>query len=333
LSSNIKNERRITALEITIIDSKKLRRRVYTNLARWPARTKAINAKRRTIRRPMTCCIGMMCNDGVILAADTQESWGTGEKTYVGKMFPLTGEHRKAIVAGAGASRLIDYAVDRIFGVIPQTLTLEDAETNLRKLMGDLYSDEFEKYPCEKENKEIQLLVVLQFRKEYPCLFSVDSTMVRRVHMVRMIGVETLTSMAQDFHSMKLTVPQAAWACIYLLKIAKDRYGGVGGTTHLMSITESGEFDFERTWDISQREQALGRLDYLTRRLLIGMVPATSEPMSSATIRSAVDVLRVTRAELKHIDSEFQRAQRIDRGLTKRAKHRIEKAALKIKPE
>ena len=266
----------------------------------------------------------------MVVAADTQESFGS-EKAYVSKLYPISGPHWKAILAGAGHSHFIDYVKEKIGREIAATsATPQEFEENLKALMNSLYDGEFRRYPTEETNKDLQLLVALQLRKEFPVLFSCDSTLVRRVYDARVIGVETLASRAREFHSMKLNNSQTAYACMYIVKEAKERYEGVGGTTHILSLGGDGEFGMERSWDIPERERALTRITYIANRMLIGMIPATHPRMFEATLRNAIDVIRQTRKELEEIDRKFERALKISQKLNRRVTERIQKAAQKI---
>lgn len=281
--------------------------------------------------KQVTICIGMLCTDGVIVGADTQETYG-GEIGYVTKLFPFSTDKNKAIVAGAGPSHFIDYAKDRIFSDVLSTAgNPQEFEQKLRSLMLRLYADEFKKYPTDEiSEKNMQLLVAAQFDRGVPTLYSADSTLVRRIYGSRLIGIETLAGMAAEFQQMRLNMSQTMWACIYLIKIAKDRYQGVGGTTHVIGIGSDGEFGWERSTDIPQREAALGRLDRLARQLLIGMIPATGKPAFDAVLDVAADFLRVTREDLEKIDADFEKDMARFKALNTRAQHRMEEANKEI---
>ncbi len=281
--------------------------------------------------RRMTICIGMRCSNGVIVAADTQESYGS-EISYVTKIYQLAIAQNKAIVAGAGRSHFIDYAKDKIqTEVLAVCKNHTQFHAQLSVLMRRLYGDDFRKFPTDTmSEKDIQLLVAAQFGKGIPYLYSVDSTLVRHITTSRVIGIETLSPMAQSFQEMSLNMGQAAWAAIYVIKIAKERYQAVGGTTHVFGISSTGDFQVERTNDMPQREAAIGRLDRLTRLLLIGIVPPTGRPAFDAQIKITADFLKTTREDLEKIDTDFVRDFKRYTELNKRANRVMEAANKKI---
>jgi 20S proteasome alpha/beta subunit len=274
----------------------------------------------------MTICVGMLCRDGVVLAADTQESYGEN-KSYVAKIFQVGSAHGSTVVAGAGLASFIDYAKEKIATIRPgEAATPDELEAKVRKLMRGLYAEEFKLYPCEDSLKQIELLIAVQLRKEFPFLLHVDCDLVKRVRDARAIGAGMFTPMATDFFSMNLLTTQAIWACMYIVKEAKLRYEGIGGNTQIVALTSDG-FQVERSWDIPQREQVLGRIDGLARRLLISMIPATANGMLSATLQSAADLLRVTRKDLQEFDKDFVRAVKTSNTLSERSRKRISKVA------
>ncbi|MGB7599347.1 MAG: hypothetical protein WBM24_03515 [Candidatus Sulfotelmatobacter sp.] len=276
----------------------------------------------------MTICVGMLCRDGVVLAADTQESYGEN-KSYVAKIFPVGSAHGNTIVAGAGLASFIDYAKEKIRTIRPgEAATPDEFEAKVRRLMRGFYAEEFKLYPCEDSLKQIELLIAVQLRKEFPFLLHVDCDLVKRVRDARAIGAGMFTPMATDFFSMNLLTTQAVWACMYIVKEAKLRYEGIGGSTQIVALTSEG-FQVERTWDIPQREQVLGRIDGLARRLLISLVPATADGMLNASLQSAADLLRVTRKDLQKFDKQFARALKVNEAMGERSRKRISKVAFK----
>jgi 20S proteasome alpha/beta subunit len=276
----------------------------------------------------MTICVGIVCRDGVALAADTQESYGQ-EKSYVAKLVPVESAERSVIVAGSGLTTFIEYATQKIATTNPSGVATPEAfEARVRELMEGFYEKEFRLYPCDEDSKRMELLIGVRLGQTFPFLLHVDSTVVKRVGDARAIGAGMFTPMATDFFSMQLTVAQAVWACMYVVKEAKLRYEGIGGNTQIILLRQEG-FQFERSWDIPQREQVLGRIDSLARRLLIGTIPATADGMLNASIQSAADLLRATRKDLQGFDEQFLRAVKTSERLTERSQERVSKVAWK----
>lgn len=72
----------------------------------------------------MTAIAGFNCIDGVVLAADSEETFDGGNKVFMHKLFPFTRPTWRACVAGSGTGYLIDYAKDKIIAAIHASLEL-----------------------------------------------------------------------------------------------------------------------------------------------------------------------------------------------------------------
>jgi len=279
-------------------------------------------------RRLMTCCIGMLTSDGFVIAADSQETYSDSSIGFVSKILLTLEGNARVLAAGSGDVHLLDYIKSQILKKANQSDGIKDFETKLQSEMRRMYHDEIAKHPMEQREKEASLLVAVQFRKQKElALFSVDSSVVRRVYDVRVIGVETVSDMARDFHRMQLNTEQAIWACLYVIREAKLRSSFVGGPTSILGVLSSGQLLAERTFDYAQREELLGRIDYISRRLFAAVIPVTPPSVWKATVANAIDLLRITRDDLKRLDKEFLRAEIQARKFNERARKRLEKAA------
>jgi 20S proteasome alpha/beta subunit len=279
----------------------------------------------------MTICIGMVCSDGIVMAGDTQESYAT-EKAFVNKIFSRDFPTCKVVVAGAGFGNLIDYVKDKIFD-IPAALeiSVELFQSNLCTLMDSLYKHELREFPLDREaERQVQLLVALQVNKNIPVLFSVDSTLVRRIPDVRVIGTETLTAVARSFHSMPLTVETGIYACLYIIAEAKRRYEGVGGETKIVVLgSADGSIRHELTLSSPQRDKIMERMQLVAHGLLIAVVPSVSEDFSKAFLKGLAEVMLETKKELSELDRHDRKFMKKIDQVSKRFDKRLAKSKAK----
>jgi hypothetical protein len=289
------------------------------------------NPKPKPLARiPVTICAGILCSDGIVLSADTQESYGS-EKSYVSKLFPCNMPHARLIVAGSGIGPLIDYAKDKIFEFSASNpeITKQEFKSCLGDLMNELYENEFRRYPLD-QNKATDLLVAVQLRNEAPFMLVVDSTLVSEATS-RVIGIGLMTPIAAQFQGMGLTCGQAMWACMYMVREAKLRYEGVGGNTQIIGI-RNNEIVTERNWDMPQREQFLGRMEPIMRLLFIAMVPASSDHLLDAILETTEELVRHSRKELTGIDQQYLRTQKEFDEFSSKASKRLTQPPAKPKP-
>lgn len=257
----------------------------------------------------MTIAAGFVCTDGIVLCADTQESYGE-DKAYVYKLVPMTGKNWVATVAGAGTGYLVDYANDKILDAldgIPPGTDAAALRAIWEKLFKELYAGEFHLYPAALESKQIQMLIGLCDKSQSKTyLFSVDSTLVRQISKERVIGAgELLKNLAESFQRMKLTVSQATWIAMYLVWEAKQRFSEVGGETLVLSIHSSGLMRPERIWDIAEKERFLKRVDLFRNQLLACLDRETSQKVVAVHIRHIAQAMKISKQELAALDKRY----------------------------
>lgn len=276
----------------------------------------------------MTCCVGMLATDGLVMAADTRQTYGEFEINTSPKLTIQAGGKVRLIMSGSGLAHLVEYTEAEISKVARQTASIDHLEDELRGLMERIYSHELAVYPAEQREKDVTLLVACQFiGNQRPALFAIDSTTVNRVSDTRVIGEERVSDIARQFWSMNLTVDQAGWACRYVINEAKNISSYVGGNTGLMSFTATGEIRFDDgTIGGAHFDQFMTRFTSLARRLFIGVVPASSDRLHQAELDNAADLLRFTRDELNQACEEFRKAAERESRVALLAKHRIRQA-------
>jgi hypothetical protein len=100
----------------------------------------------------MTAIAAFHCNDGIVLAADTEETYQQENKAYSHKLFPVERPQRNLCVAGSGMGYLIDYAKDKIVSAVDSAIT-NDAEFEIRliSILDKLYREEFRLYPVDEK--------------------------------------------------------------------------------------------------------------------------------------------------------------------------------------
>jgi hypothetical protein len=204
----------------------------------------------------MTLCASFLCKDGIVLCADSEESYGD-DKAHTQKLQWYTSEFIDVAVAGAGIGYLIDYAgavALQQFTTLPRDAA--DCEARVRSVMQKLYREEFKIYPVDSRSQLlIQLLFAVRLKGQPPILISADGPLVRQVTDFRVIGAELMKDVAHELHQFCYTTTEAVYASMYLLKEARNRFLGIGGPTHILTLPNEGTIHHERLWDMTEREQ------------------------------------------------------------------------------
>ena len=235
----------------------------------------------------MTAIAAFRCTNGLVMAADTEESY-PDNKVYTFKLFPFDRDGKRMCIAGSGIGYLIDYAKDEIASTLDSGISnVADFEKNLRRIMRELYETHFKLYPVDHDSeRQIQLLVAVQFVDEAnssswlePALFECQSNLVtvpkNPAQRSRILGVgELLQETARQFAYWGLDVELAERVCLYLMYEAKRRLAGVGGKTHIFKMRNDGTFDYYRGRHIGEQESVLVGFNGITQLLLLALEPS-----------------------------------------------------------
>jgi hypothetical protein len=269
----------------------------------------------RRKRPPMTAITAFRCNDGLVMAADTEETY-PDNKVYTFKLFPFKREGKRLCVAGSGIGYLIDYAKDEIASALDSGLTnVAEFEKSLRSVMRRLYETDFTLYPVDHDSeRQIQLLVGVQFVSESnpsswegPMLFECQSNLVtvpkNPSQRARILGVGTLLQeTARQFANLGLNVELAERVTLYLMYEAKRRFAGVGGKTHIFTMRNDGTSNHYRGKHLGEQEAVLAGFNGVTQLLLLALEPSVPENKADDFVDSVRKWLKVARRYLSKVE-------------------------------
>jgi hypothetical protein len=231
--------------------------------------------RRLAKRQIVTIAAGFVCRDGIVIAADTKESYGDTH-TYVDKTVQAHGDTTCGTITGSGNGYILDYIGGEIRSLIEAgDYTLEEFDVALRKLMETIYgSKALKSYPVDAPSDlATQLLVTYSPHGEIdPHLFLINSSLVTRVdRSAVVIGCGDLRQLADEIGSKEMHTLQARSAALYIVHEAKRHYSYVGGITRIITHLKNIVLE-ERTEDQPQREAMLDSVRRLTQRLTLGVV-------------------------------------------------------------
>ncbi len=261
----------------------------------------------------MTIAVGFVCKDGIVLAADTKESYEF-EHTFVEKISLRNAGECQFGIAGSGTDYLLDYLTPRIMDLIVKGdpwPTLDACFIELENLMAQLYEgDPIKAYPINsaEELYTSSLLAIRLNPSVQPVLFSINCSLVTSVPEFSVIGYGPMKEMAREMWSLDLTVEQASKAALSVIHDTKRRSGGAGGVTNILKMfNDSRPAEWERTWDQSAREALLNDLRLLYHRMVItvttpGISDTEYERVSAALTKRAADI----RKAFQKIEYEYK---------------------------
>jgi hypothetical protein len=256
----------------------------------------------------VTIATGFVCPDGIVIAADTKESYGSDDHTYVNKIAvdthqiprplrrPKTESPYIAIV-GAGSGPLVDHItghVREIFHASPDA-DLDVFRRALIELMPRLYASEaFSSFPhSDVADLYTEFLVAVRPNyREKAALFKTTSSLVEEVNSgIRIIGCGTMQEMVIELGLMSLDRWDSQVAALYLIYEAKRRYSVVGGMTQIYSLPHPAPDArppvADPVLDQGYREALFAPLRYLHHRLVVTLgSPTISRASSELEIKS-----------------------------------------------
>ena len=251
----------------------------------------------------MTIAAGLVCTDGIVMCADSQESYGDYkwpvEKLLIDEKFgfPL-------IIAGAGFGPAIDNAAqriaDRLRGGFGDPAVVED---HIRSILRDICENDLAHYPINNLNDTaFALLVALRTTgKGFPRLYETSGSLIKRVKHFAIIGSGgVITSFAHDLYKkgpFGSIVPLGMGKIIaaYLAYLAKVQLSSVGGRSEIATLDDEGEISYAKLWEAPQWERFFGQYERLQGELML----ATANPLITAE-SFAKKVSEFSAAVIKH---------------------------------
>ena len=288
----------------------------------------------------MTIAAGLACPDGIVIAADTKESYGESDHTYINKIEVARHfiEHSRrpktqaayAAIVGSGDAALVDHIVGHIKKTFQDSVNadLSVFRQSLFELMPKLYaSDAIAAYPhSEPSDLYTQLLVAARPNyRENATLFLINSSLIEEVTRgVRIIGCGTMQETAQELDLLSLNMYDSATAALYLIYEAKRHYSYVGGVTHIYSLpnppTTPGPGATprsERVWDQGQKESLFSELRMLHHGIVVAAGSTViSEESYKEGVENFLDGLGLIRQEFEALEKEererYSRKNKVD---------------------
>lgn len=200
------------------------------------------NTERPLVAKRMTIAAGIVCANGVVFGADTDESVGDMRRRVY--KIPSMVAPPVMITGSCENGHLMDAAVERIFAKIEsdKPKTAASFSAILQDVMLGLYRREFEAYP-DKQSLGMKLLVAAKLFDEKKALaWSIDCSVVRRMSSPsEIVGYGGYVQYVAD-HLVRadMTIESAIVAMSQLIAVAKKRVQYVGGENYIHAIRDDG---------------------------------------------------------------------------------------------
>lgn len=216
----------------------------------------------------MTIIIGMICENGIVVASDSQTTYGTAKRIDTEKMHSIDFfDGEEVLVAQSGdailTSRLIEIMREKA-----DELTLSDwrapaycAEMAIRELKGEMLAAlQGEDRPL-KEREDLFLghdasLMIAYYYEKKPHIFQIDFTMGVAIEQKKYSCMGCGATVAEFiigwFDCAGLSLLRTLITSVYIIEEVKKVDAFCGGPTQLAAIVHGGEIAEDLSGDVVQ---------------------------------------------------------------------------------
>jgi hypothetical protein len=224
----------------------------------------------------MTIAAGFLCRDGIVICADTQETYGDLLKINAPKIILKPGNMaaspRRAVFAGAGHGPLIDKLAEVAWATVqalPSSAELEVVAATIEASIKETH-EEFGRIFQSGQMPQAELIYGINCSGRMG-LYRAIGPIVNPIDNHACIGIgQYLADYITD--RMALQMADSAWSellSIYLLEQAKEYISGCGGESHVVTIRPNGSLVMMDRMDVSLIGNHLKQLDKYTSTVLL----------------------------------------------------------------
>ena len=283
-------------------------------------------------RKYVTIAAGFVCQDGIVLCADTEET-GVGYKRRVVKLQimpnkpPFSEDEPVAIFTGSGDAAFVDEVIEEMWNGV-----LESGEQELSKIIKRLQYENRRYhttiYHCYPPATRPELLPAADLlfavrAKDGFGLFRAYGTRFTRVRRYASIGcgaelADYICDEAQTIWTVR-AVPLA----VYMLNRVKDHVPGCGGDSHIAILTRDGEAQTLSLREILGLEEQFLTSEQITKEILVTCANrAISDEAFDKFMRAYAKQLLAIRKKRRQQDEKLEKLvmKAVQKGLSSRSR-------------
>jgi hypothetical protein len=263
-------------------------------------------------RKTVTLIAGMVCHGGIVFAADSEESGvirksvekvSTNKKGFHRLEEALGGvKHSSLIVAGAGNGTLADYATQRIIEEAKYLQDIREVEKKIVEILREIHTINVPLHPVsDPRDADIELLIGVKSPKwPTPVLYSTQGVTVVKRDTYFVCGSGALIEYILDqVYRQGMPYEDGISAALYMLQLAKQYVGGVGGESQIVVLGADGEVTPKPSWEISEEENMAKQFSLMAGRLLLSTMRTRTESGDESFNSSLKEFVAQVRASRK----------------------------------
>lgn len=191
----------------------------------------------------MTIVAGFKCEGGIVLCADTQET-AQDLKLWVEKLNSYEQAWCQAAFGGSGHGDMLEMLIQRIKSKLDKGYdNIAEVSDCIRQALREGYEQEINLHPDPANEKIVTLLLAVRPRAEKTVtLFKSTGPVLHEIDKYEIIGVgEIVNYVAKNLYRDRLPIGQGVVLGTHLVSLAKMYVESVGGNTHILVLTDSGQ--------------------------------------------------------------------------------------------
>lgn len=196
-------------------------------------------------RNRVTAILSLICTDGVLMLADTEETLSKESKSECDKLRNYLCPHGQVLLGAAGDSQLCEFAMRQIgLSLLQQERTWEEIETDLNELNHRIFRETIGIYqglPADIIPNWIEMLIAVQTKNQVR-VFEWRHTAVVPISGLHVSIGAGVTQMHPLLRDMQFSIPAR---CMLLLGVnimrqTKRMVQGCGGKTEAVALHPTG---------------------------------------------------------------------------------------------
>jgi hypothetical protein len=234
----------------------------------------------------MTIAAGIVCGDGIVMCADSQESYGDFKWPVKKIAFPRTSVgNTQLVISGAGFGPAIDVASQEIIRQTSHSmLPLEEMLRKIRDILREIYEKDLPLHPAaQPSDLDFRLLVALRGECGKSGLFVTSGPLIKRVDDFEIIGCgDVITrffahmSYRQTFlGNPVLSMYQGTVLAAYLLYLAKSQMTTIGGKSQIFTLSWEGQMRAADAWELPEWELFFAAHQFESQELMLACANPT----------------------------------------------------------
>jgi hypothetical protein len=261
-------------------------------------------------RKNVTIAAGIVCSDGIVMCADSQESYGDFKWPVKKLSYPRsTFGDTMLVISGAGFGPAIDTATQEIFRQLSHSMfPLDIMLHKIREILREIYEKDLPLHlAAPHTDLDFRLLMALRGEGGGIGLFVSSGPLIKRVDDFEIIGCGDVITRFFAHMSYRqtlldrpaLSMYEGTVLAAYLLHLAKSQMTTIGGKSQIITLSWEGDMQFADAWELPHWEKFFAAYQEESQELMLACAnPTITEKQFEAKLKHFVSDTKARKRKL-----------------------------------